>query len=445
MYFEGPLVSASSIAKLVLAIWLFSRTLPHREPAHLRTALVLAGVAALGGVAVTLGFSMYPTLTDNLSLFVGILTLVGELMVAVFMQRLVYDCPLWTSVFCCSMAYSLENLSSAAERTLGAFWPYASYPPPLLEGGARFWFFSLLVYALAYPLFIKRVEKNGLLQIDDPVIVVVTALVIVVNMVLDVVVKDIAVPSFGVPGYDVNTLSAVYLLLCVYIMYSVFEIVYNRRLQMNMAAIERLRATEARQYQMSRENIEAINIKCHDLKHQIRALAAGGAAVDGRVLADISREVGVYDSVVKSGNDALDTILTEKSIYCEKHAITLSCIADGAALDFVEPTDLYSFFGNALDNAIEAVERLGDAERRSIGLVVRRTGDMVCIHVENYFDGKVDFGSEGLPRTRKGDEANHGFGTRSMRLIVEAAGGSLTCRAEGDVFCLDALIPIPAQ
>lgn len=445
MYFEGSLVSASSIAKLVLAIWLFSRTLPHREPAHLRTALVLAGVAALGGVAVTLGFSMYPTLTDNLSLFVGILTLVGELVVAVFMQRLVYDCPLWTSVFCCSMAYSLENLSSAAERTLGAFWPYASYPPPLLEGGARFWFFSLLVYALAYPLFIKRVEKNGLLQIDDPVIVVVTALVIVVNMVLDVVVKDIAVPSFGVPGYDVNTLSAVYLLLCVYIMYSVFEIVYNRRLQMNMAAIERLRATEAKQYQMSRENIEAINIKCHDLKHQIRALASGGASVDGRVLDEISREVGVYDSVVKSGNDALDTILTEKSVYCEKHGITLSCIADGAALGFVEPTDLYSFFGNALDNAIEAVERLGDAERRSIGLVVRRTGDMVCIHVENYFDGKVDFGSEGLPRTRKGDEANHGFGTRSMRLIVEAAGGSLTCRAEGDVFCLDALIPIPAQ
>ena len=247
------------------------------------------------------------------------------------------------------------------------------------------------------------------------------------------------------PLASTSTLTAVYLLICVYIMYSAFEIVYNRRLQLNMAAIERLRATEARQYQMSRENIEAINIKCHDLKHQIRALASGGASVDGRVLDEISREVGVYDSVVKSGNDALDTILTEKCLYCEKHGITLSCIADGRALDFVEPTDLYSFFGNALDNAIEAVERLDDPERRSIGLVVRRTGDMVSVHVENYFDGQVSFGGEGLPRTRKGDEANHGFGTRSMRLIVEAAGGSLTCRAEGDVFCLDALIPIPAQ
>ena len=103
MYFDGAVVAACSIAKLVLAVWLFSRTLPKREPTRLRTTLTLAGVTVLAGAAVTQGFSMYPTLTDNLSLFVGILTLVGELVIAVFMQRQVYDCPLWTSVFCCSI------------------------------------------------------------------------------------------------------------------------------------------------------------------------------------------------------------------------------------------------------------------------------------------------------------------------------------------------------
>ena len=442
MSFDGAWLSAYSIVKLALAVWLFSRTLPKQPASRLRATLVLAGVAGIAAASVAMGFSVFPTLTDDLSLLTAVLTFMAELALAVVAQRLVYECPLWTSVFCCSMAYSLENLSSAAERTLGFLWPISHYPIPLLDGSLRYWLFSLLVFALAYPLFIRRIEKNGLLQIDDPVMVLVTALVIVVNMALDLVVKDVAVPSLGVPTYDTNTLTTVYLLLCVYIMYSVFEIVYVRKLRMNMAAMERLRATEARQYEMSRENIEAINIKCHDLKHQIRALAAGGT-VDGRVLDEISGEVGVYDSVVKSGNDALDTILTEKSLYCEKHGITLSCIADGAALAFVEPADLYSFFGNALDNAIEAVERLDDPERRSIGLVVRRAGDMVSVHVENYFDGKVRFGSEGLPVTCKEDGANHGFGTRSMRMIVETAGGSLTYRADGDVFCLDALVPVP--
>ena len=444
MYFDGTTISTFSIAKLALAVWLFSRTLPQKPNARLRAGIVLASAAGVAAASMALGFSVFPTLTDNASLLIGIATFVAELALAVMAQRAVYECPLWTSVFCCSMAYSLENLSSAVERTIGVAWPLSTYPPPLIQGSIRYWVFSLLVFAAVYPLFIKRIEKNGLLLIDDPVVVVVAALVIVINMMLDLVVKDIIVPDLGVPEYDTTMLNAIYLLLCVYIMYSVFEIVYNRRLQMNMAAIERLRATEARQYQMSRENIEAINIKCHDLKHQIRALASGDATVSSRVLDEISREVDVYDSVVKSGNDALDTILTEKSLYCEKHGITLSCIADGAALDFVEPTDLYSFFGNALDNAIEAVERMADPERRSIGLVVRRTGDMVSIHVENYFDGNISFGGEGLPNTRKPDEANHGFGVRSMRMIAESLGGSLTCRTQEDVFHLDALLPIPA-
>ncbi len=444
MYFDGTTISTFSIAKLALAVWLFSRTLPQKPNARLRAGIVLASAAGVAAASMALGFSVFPTLTDNASLLIGIATFVAELALAVMAQRAVYECPLWTSVFCCSMAYSLENLSSAVERTIGVAWPLSTYPTPLIQGSIRYWVFSLLVFAAVYPLFIKRIEKNGLLLIDDPVVVVVAALVIVINMMLDLVVKDIIVPDLGVPEYDTTMLNAIYLLLCVYIMYSVFEIVYNRRLQMNMAAIERLRATEARQYQMSRENIEAINIKCHDLKHQIRALASGDATVSSRVLDEISREVDVYDSVVKSGNDALDTILTEKSLYCEKHGITLSCIADGAALDFVEPTDLYSFFGNALDNAIEAVERMADPERRSIGLVVRRTGDMVSIHVENYFDGNISFGGEGLPNTRKPDEANHGFGVRSMRMIAESLGGSLTCRTQEDVFHLDALLPIPA-
>lgn len=444
MSFDSTVISAFSIAKLALAVWLFSRTLPKKRNARLRAGIVLASAAGIAAASIALGFSMFPTLSDNASLFIGIATFVAELALAVVAQRAVYECPLWTSVFCCSMAYSLENLSSAVERTIGVAWPLSTYPTPLIQGSIRYWVFSLLVFAAVYPLFIKRIEKNGLLLIDDPVVVVVAALVIVINMMLDLVVKDIIVPDLGVPEYDTTMLNAIYLLLCVYIMYSVFEIVYNRRLQMNMAAIERLRATEARQYQMSRENIEAINIKCHDLKHQIRALASGDAAVSSRVLDEISREVDVYDSVVKSGNDALDTILTEKSLYCEKRGITLSCIADGAALDFVEPTDLYSFFGNALDNAIEAVERMADPERRSIGLVVRRAGDMVSIHVENYFDGNISFGGEGLPNTRKPDEANHGFGVRSMRMIAESLGGSLTYRTQEDVFHLDALLPIPA-
>ena len=119
MSFDGAWLSAYSIVKLALAVWLFSRTLPKQPASRLRATLVLAGVAGIAAASVAMGFSVFPTLTDDLSLLTAVLTFMAELALAVVAQRLVYECPLWTSVFCCSMAYSLENLSSAAERTLG--------------------------------------------------------------------------------------------------------------------------------------------------------------------------------------------------------------------------------------------------------------------------------------------------------------------------------------
>ena len=63
--------------------------------------------------------------------------------------------------------------------------------------------------------------------------------------------------------------------------------------------------------------------------------------VDREALNDIAREVNVSDSVVETGNEALDTILTEKSLACSQEGITLSCIADGAALGARLPSDIY--------------------------------------------------------------------------------------------------------
>lgn len=50
---------------------------------------------------------------------------------------------------------------------------------------------------------------------------------------------------------------------------------------------------------------------------------------------------------------------------------------------------------------------------------------------------------DGLPATTKEDVTNHGFGTRSMRLIAERYGGALKLGAENGVFYVNALLPLP--
>lgn len=441
MFLDATILTIFSLIKLTVAVILFSQPLPKQGHLGVRVVVAALALCSLAAASVFLGFSVFPELTDDLSFFFAVLTFVGVLAVSVILQRLVFSCSLWTSIYCCSMAYLLENLSSAVERFWSMLVPTSSYPPPLLEASLTYWTVSAVVYAIAYASVIRRIRSNGLLLISDPVMVVSAALVIVVNMMLDLIIKDLAM--FDIPARYPSALCLIYILLCVFLMYAIFEIVYVRRLRMDMAAIERMRVAEARQYEMSRQTIEAVNLKFHNIKHQIGLLS--GRTVGADVIEEINREIARYDSSVRCGNDALDTILTEKQLLCQGRGITLSCIVDGKCLGFMPPTDLYSLFGNALDNAIEATMSISDPNRRSISLVVCRKGDMATIHLENYFEGSITLNEEGLPETHKADRLNHGFGMKSMRLIVEGHGGTLSVLARDGVFHLNALVPLPSE
>ena len=157
------------------------------------------------------------------------------------------------------------------------------------------------------------------------------------------------------------------------------------------------------------------------------------------MLDEIEQAVMIYDCVFKTGNDALDILLTEKSLYCGKYGIRLLCMADGEKLSFMASSDIYSLFGNALDNAIEALEH-SDPDKRDIVLTVRACDGMVSVCVENYCAVAPDM-SEGLPLTSKGDKNSHGFGMKSMRYIAEKYGGRLVADVRDSKFVLAVIFP----
>ena len=101
----------------------------------------------------------------------------------------------------------------------------------------------------------------------------------------------------------------------------------------------------------------------------------------------MEKTINLYDSTVKTGNEVLDTILTAKSLSCTKNGISLSCVADGKQLSFMKDEELYSLFGNALDNAIEAVMKIERAEERIIGLNLYTVGNFIALNVYNTFAG----------------------------------------------------------
>lgn len=211
-------------------------------------------------------------------------------------------------------------------------------------------------------------------------------------------------------------------------------------LRRDIATQEAVWEAKRQQYELTRENVDLINIKCHDIRKSVGRMGEG--ALSQRSLDEIRNSIRVYDAQVKTGNDALDVVLTEKSLLCSKEGIDLTCMADGARLSKVfEDDDLYFLMENVLDNAIEAVLGLDDPERRSITITARAEGELLAIREDNFYVGQLEL-ADGLPQTTKGDARNHGFGMRSIRRCVERYGGELRVHASDGVFSLVVLVPM---
>lgn len=206
--------------------------------------------------------------------------------------------------------------------------------------------------------------------------------------------------------------------------------------------LQKLWLEEQKQYKLIKENIDAINIKCHDLKHQIRHLRESNQ-VDEKYLAELEKSISIYNSAVRTGNETLDVILTDKRLHCTTNGIQFTCMAEGQKLDFMDAMDIFSLFGNALDNAIECAEKLAP-EMRFIHLTVRATNQLLLIHIENPFLGKLVM-EDGIPVTTKSNRDYHGYGMRSMRRVVQKYQGDLTISTEDQLFQLNIMIPIPQR
>ena len=232
-------------------------------------------------------------------------------------------------------------------------------------------------------------------------------------------------------------------LLLIFILVGIFN---NTRLEYENAVINELLKKAERQHKVSSENIEYINVKVHDLKHQIAAIKQliGSGSVAPALqskISELEKTAKVYDDTVFTGNNILDSIIMEQKVYCRNNSIQLDYVIDGGALNFVEPVDLYVIFGNAIDNAIESVLKIDDIDKRIITIRAQSSGRFVSIQFENPYEGEIAFYG-GMPKTSKSGKSFHGFGIKSIKFLVAKYGGNVTISAENHRFCLSVFIPI---
>ncbi len=241
-------------------------------------------------------------------------------------------------------------------------------------------------------------------------------------------------------GYGTNSW-LIELSFCVFILIIQYSLIRSRSLSNQKELLEQALANNSRYYEMTKETVAIINRKCHDFKHQLKALAMMSEADRQHYIQEAQDNILFYQNLVHSDNPVINTILAEKGLFCEEKNIKLTCTVGDVPADFMSVTDLYAVLGNAIDNAIEYVSKLSNPAMRIISFSLSRKNNFVNIQINNPYL-ETELGGGHLPQTTKPDKINHGFGLRSIEYLAKKYNGQMEIATHDNLFTLQILIPI---
>ena len=345
---------ALSYVRFVVAILLFCVSLPRRDNFAVRTIAVLAGLFAVDVLLSVLFFSN--TVSQMNPLFYAAQFAVFSLLLLAFVAgtMFVFDINVWTALFCCSAGYTVQNLASGATELVWSLIGGAS----TLEGASLSpgrvsiaFVCAAIIYVVTYFLITRTLLKEGFRRVDDRSMLVMMAVTILVIIGFDLLIKGLV--EWGITPEAMVALRIFHGLACIFTLTMEFELLIRRRIEAERDTLNQVLVEHERQYALARDNVHAINARVHDIRHLVSRLADEGG-VDTSVLRDMVRAVDVYDSGLHTGCEALDVAISERRLSATQAGVTLTCIADGKLLGFMEPADVYVLVTALVDAALTA-------------------------------------------------------------------------------------------
>lgn len=414
------------IIELVFSIFIFAVHFPRRRMFALRAAgsfLLLCAISAFWAYAVGSRELLFAGLE-----IVPVIKFVLYFALSVGMIFFCFERSFSLSLFTGIAAYSAQHGSYKLGELIRRALPQSV---PSAWGGVIYFLIIAAAYVAIYFIF-----RRSFSDIEKDYIPGRQAVLLAVPLVLYTTVFQYS----SALDFSLYVIYALYdILCCFFTLYIQYSLIKAGRREHEYRLIQHLHHLEKQQYDITKKNMEMFDIKMHDVKHMLLGMRN---ILTSEQIAEIEKVVTIYDSTVKSGNEVLDVIFTEKSLQCEQKGIAFERIVDGSLLRFMHVSDVYSLFGNAIDNAIEAVSKVDKREKRTVSLMVRESRGMVYIGLENGYTGTIEF-EDDLPVTTKQDKRFHGFGTKSMRNVVEKYGGTMVINASDNIFRLNILLPVP--
>ncbi len=224
---------------------------------------------------------------------------------------------------------------------------------------------------------------------------------------------------------------------------SVGQTYYNRQAKMAEKQLE----LQAKHYEeMAKNNFEIRRFK-HDYKNiliGVQELIQKGDTQGAIEL--LSKENGSISEIMtrhyESGNGIVDTILSEK----QKDADSINTLVKFEGFvpsERISPTDLCVIFGNTLDNAIEACEKVNTDSTKTINVSCRVAGGFMFVNITNPVQEDVQISNNTI-KTSKSNKMEHGFGIYSLKKAVSKYNGTVKLSCADRVFSVQLELEIPS-
>ena len=225
----------------------------------------------------------------------------------------------------------------------------------------------------------------------------------------------------------------------VMILYLIEKQFETERLKRRFEFIEIQMSLQAQYYSTLYETNRKIQGIRHDYKNNLLSLS--GLLQNNeepQALVFLKKQLDMIDenpAAAYTGLSALDAVLQAKIQQSMERGIQIATKIYIEEDIFIDQMDLSLLIANALDNAIEATDKVKNMHN-TIVLTIESLSIGVRIQIENHYLGEPD---SKFMRTSKADKENHGFGLQSIRYIVEKYDGVIDIKAEEE-FILAALL-----
>lgn len=294
--------------------------------------------------------------------------------------------------------------------------------------------FVIISLPIFYNMFGKKIHNNETLIIEDSRLLIISIILIICTVILNLIYESFV----KVSNLALFIVGCLFDMVCCFLtLFIEFEMLKSKEISEAYIQMKTIWESEKKQLETSKENMDYMKILAHDLKHE---LSESTLLISKDKVDELNRRIAAFGNSIKTGNDILDLVIAERTLIVQKENINLSIIADGSVLSNMKQSDCYSLFMNIMDNAIDAVKEL-PKDQREISLAVRESMGMILIHEVNPFKGTLNF-KDGLPQTTKGDSMYHGFGTKSIKGIVDSYSGDCEISIrDNNIYVLNILLP----